>query len=359
MPQPYYIFSNGRLRRKQNTLFLQRADDERTPGDAASDDGNPSSEPHGKPVAIPVEQAEAIYCFGEVDINSKLVTFLAQQQVPIFFFDYYGNYTATLAPREYLHSGRLHLKQASHCLRKPARLGLARAFVDASIFNIQRVLKYYQKRLKDTENATITKTLEVASAAMADAAEAADIASLMGSEGRARQAYYQAWDFILGKDSPFLLGSRQRRPPGNELNALVSFGNAMCYTHALKQIYRTALDPTIGFLHEPGDRRFSLSLDISEVFKPLLVDRAIFRLIKTGGIQPKHFERRLGGVYLSEAGRKVFAAHWDERLRKTIQHRTLNRKVSYSHLVRLECYALIRHLLDPRNDPYEGFHMWW
>jgi CRISPR-associated protein Cas1 len=359
MPQPYYIFSNGRLRRQQNTLFLERADESRTPGDDLSDDGMPTSQAGGKRAVIPVEQAEAIYCFGEVDINSKLVTFLAQQQVPVFFFDYYGNYTATLAPREYLHSGRLHLSQASHCLRRAARLRLAKAFVDAAIFNIQRVLKYYHERLDDDGTVTIARTLEVASAAMKQAAEATDIASLMGSEGGARQAYYETWDTILGSDSPFLLGTRQRHPPGNELNALVSFGNAMCYTHTLKQIYRTALDPTIGFLHEPGDRRFSLALDISEVFKPILVDRAIFRLVKTAAIQPKHFEDRLGGVYLTEAGRKIFATHWDERLRQTIQHRSLNRKVSYGHLVRLECYALVRHLLDPKNDPYEGFHMWW
>ena len=143
------------------------------------------------------------------------------------------------------------------------------------------------------------------------------------------------------------------------MNALISFGNALCYSVALRQIYRTALDPTISFLHEPGERRFSLALDVSEVFKPLLVDRAIFRLVKTGAIQPKHFEARLGGTYLTEAGRRVFTGHWDERLRQTIHHRGLDRKVSYQRLVRLECYRLVRHLCDPKEDPYQGFRMWW
>jgi CRISPR-associated protein Cas1 len=98
---------------------------------------------------------------------------------------------------------------------------------------------------------------------------------------------------------------------------------------------------------------------VAEVFKPLLVDRGIFRLIKTRQIQPKHFEERLGGTYLKETGRKVFVEHWDERLRQTIKHRTLERKVSYARLVRQEGYRLVRHLCDPKADPYEGFKMWW
>jgi CRISPR-associated protein Cas1 len=95
------------------------------------------------------------------------------------------------------------------------------------------------------------------------------------------------------------------------------------------------------------------------VFKPLLVDRAIFRLIKTGQIQPKHFEERLGGTYLKESGRKTFVAHWDERLRQTIKHRRLGRKISYERLVRLDAYKLVRHLCDPAQDAFQGLKMWW
>ena len=170
----------------------------------------------------------------------------------------------------------------------------------------------------------------------------------------------RAWPALLGEAAAaFPFERRERRPPSNEMNALISFGNALCYSATLRQIYRTALDPTISYLHEPGDRRFSLALDLSEIFKPLLVDRAIFRLVKTGAITPKHFESRLGGVYLSDKGRRVFVGHWDERLRQTVQHRTLDRKVSYERLIRLECYRLVRHLCDPQADPYAGFKMWW
>jgi CRISPR-associated protein Cas1 len=280
--------------------------------------------------------------------------------VPLFFFDYYGNYTASLYPRDYLHSGRLKVTQVQHYLSSKKRLRLARAFIEAALANITRVLKYYASRLDGLSRATVADTAALIEREGAHLATLTSIPELMGVEGRCRDAYYQMWPHLLGPAAlhfPFI--RRERRPPSNELNALISFGNALCYSVVLRQIYRTALDPTISFLHEPGDRRFSLALDISEVFKPLLVDRAIFRLIKTGTIQPKHFEPRLGGTYLSEAGRRLFVEHWDERLKQTIQHRRLNRRVSYERLVRLECYRLVRHLCDPKNDPYQGFKMWW
>jgi CRISPR-associated protein Cas1 len=188
-----------------------------------------------------------------------------------------------------------------------------------------------------------------------------DIPTLMSVEGRVRDRYYRLWPVFLGEEvtAKFRFEKRERQPPSNEINALISFGNTLCYTTVLRQIYRTALDPTIAYLHEPGERRFSLALDIAEVFKPLLVDRAIMRLLKTGEIGLKHFESRMGGCYLTEAGRKIFVAHWDDRLRQTVQHRGLGRKVSYERLVRLECYKLVRHLCDPKADPFKGFHMWW
>jgi CRISPR-associated protein Cas1 len=115
----------------------------------------------------------------------------------------------------------------------------------------------------------------------------------------------------------------------------------------------------VSYLHEPGDRRFSLALDLAEIFKPLFVDRAIFRLIKTRQIRPTHFEPRMGGTYLSEAGRKIFTTHWDDRLSQTVKHRRLDRRVSYERLMRLDAYRLVRHLCDPVEDRFSGFKMWW
>lgn len=361
MKRPHYLFSNGRLRRQHNTLSLERATGERQPDDAPGDEGLPSSEPDGGRTPFPVEAVDSLYLFGEIDLNSKLVTFLGQQGIPAFFFDYYGHYTATLYPRENLLSGRLRVEQAKHYVSPKRRLILARAFVEAALFNIERVVKYYQPRLEGEAQAAVQATLLDWKRDREALPLTTDIPTLMAVEGRIRDRYYRLWPYFLGPEvaARFPFNKRERRPPSNELNALISFGNTLCYTTVLRQIYRTALDPTIAYLHEPGDRRFSLALDLAEVFKPLLVDRAIFRLLKTAELTPRHFERHLGGCYLNEAGRKIVVAHWDERLSQTVQHRTLDKRVSYERLVRLECYKLVRHLCDPVGEPYEGLHMWW
>lgn len=358
MPHDHYLFSNGRLRRRQNTLWFEKATPDRVPETDAGDTGAPSGAPTGERTVLPVEAVDALHLFGEVDLNSKLIVFLAQNRIPAHVYDYYGNYAATLYPREDLLSGRLTIAQAEHYLRPRKRLVLARAFVDASLFNIRRTLLYYERRVPDA--AAVRTALAVVEREAARVPDEPAVPELMAAEGRARDAYYRAWPAVLGPATAeaFPYDGRSRRPPQNALNAALSFGNALCYALCVKALYRTALDPTLSFLHEPGDRRYSLALDLAEVFKPLLVDRALFRLLKTGVLQPRHFEPRLGGVYLTDAGRRRFVGAWDERLRRTVRHRGLGRHVSYERLVRLDAYRLVRHLTDP-NDAYVGFRAWW
>jgi CRISP-associated protein Cas1 len=341
MKRAFYLFSPGRLRRRQNTLAFER---------------KPAADGRVPRTVVPIEQAEAIFVFGELSINTALVALLAEHQVPVHFFDRHGNYTATLQPREYLHSGQLRVRQVAEYLNPVRRLGLAREFVAASIHNIALVLRYYQSRCHDS--APLSVALERVDAEQKAAAAAGDVATLMGAEGRARQAYYAAWPAILRPDAGFEFLERSRRPPSNPLNALISFGNALCYAASLRSLYRTQLDPTIGYLHEPGARRFSLALDISEAFKPLLVDRTIFRLINKGQLRPADFESRLGGCYLKDRGRRAFIEAWDDRLRQTIHHRRMKRKVSQERLIRLDCYRLVRHLLDVDED-FVAFRGWW
>jgi CRISPR/Cas system-associated endonuclease Cas1 len=184
---------------------------------------------------------------------------------------------------------------------------------------------------------------------------AADPNSLRGREGKIRERYYASWQHILTGEWEF--SRRVRRPPDNEVNALISFGNGFLYSVCLSEIYRTQLTPTISYLHEPGTRRFSLALDLSEIFKPLIVDRALFTLLNKGQLKRSHFDRSLGGCTLTDAGKKLYLTALEERLAATIQHRRLHRSVSYRHLIRLECYKLVRHLTGV--EPYRAFRAWW
>jgi CRISPR-associated protein Cas1 len=132
----------------------------------------------------------------------------------------------------------------------------------------------------------------------------------------------------------------------------------MCYALCVDAIYNSQLNPTISYLHEPGTRRYSLALDVAEIFKPILVDRLIFRLCNKREIREEHFENLDQASFLSDAGRKIFLRAWEERLDQTIEHRNLHRRVSYRRLVRLECHKIAKHVLGMEKE-YEPFKIWW
>jgi len=322
----YYIVRGGRIRREQNTIYIESKD--------------------GEKKAIPINDVQALYALGEVDVNSKLLVFLAQHGIPLHVFNYYGYYSGTYYPRERLLSGFLLVKQVEHYLDTQKRIGIARELVQAACDNILANLNYYRRRGKD-----VSQFIEQIESEKPTVEQATHIPELMGAEGRVREGYYASFGSILR--SGFEFHGRVRNPPDNMVNCLISFGNSLMYATVLSEIYHTQLNPTVSFLHEPGERRFSLALDISEVFKPVIVDRVIFNLINNRLVKPEHFHEELKGCYLNEHGRRVFLSEYDGKLRTTVRHKGLGRNISYQRLVRLECYRVVRHLLGEAS--YRGF----
>lgn len=334
MKKTYYLFNPGRLQRKDNTLKFTPYDEE----------GNEQPSRY-----LPVENVGDLYCFGSLDANSALYNFLGQQQIPVHFFDYYENYTGSFMPRESLISGKMLISQVKIQQNKQSRMVLAQRIVEGAGYNMLKNLGYYNNRGKDL-TLIITSIEEL----IPKIASTTLIEELMGIEGNIRKNYYDAFELII---NDFSMDGRSYRPPRNEVNALVSFGNMMCYSQCLKAIHQTQLHPAISFLHESGERRFSLCLDIAEIFKPILVDRVIFKVLNKRMIQENHFETKLNRIILKDTGRKIFVQAFEDRLNETIKHRMLSRSVSYKHLIKLECYKLQKHLLG--MEEYMPFKMWW
>lgn len=335
MKRTYYLFNPGRMSRKDNTLKFVAVDEL----------GNP-----GKPKYLPIEGVEALYIFGSVDANSAIYNFLGRKRVSVHFFDYYEHYTGSFQPKEYLLAGKMQVEQTKAYLQSKRRMHLAQQLVEGASFNMLKNIRYYDKRKTSLE--PIIESLERHRCSIGNTQ---NVPELMGIEGNCRHTYYTAFQHIV---DGFEMTHRTKQPPSNELNALISFGNMMCYTLALDQIYHTQLNPTISFLHEPGVRRYSLALDIAEVFKPILVDRTIFRLANKKEIRPIHFEKKMNGCYLKDSGRKIFIRVFEEKLKETIKHRSLNKKVSYKHLVKLECYKIAKYILKIDQE-YKPFKIWW
>jgi len=338
MKKTYYLFNPGTLQRKDNTIKF-------TP---IEENGN-GEEREGQPRYLPVEDIAEFYAFGSLNANSALFNFLGQHDIAVHFFDYYENYTGSFMPRDSLLSGKMILAQTSVYQNKKKRLELARKFVEGAAFNMMKNLKYYNTRGKDLDG--VIEKIEQYTLALPNA-NAVD--EVMGLEGNIRQIYYDGFELMI---NDFSMEGRSKQPPTNEVNALISFGNMMCYSQCLRAIHQTQLNPTISYLHTPGDRRYSLSLDISEIFKPILVDRVIFKLLNKKELQEKHFETKINKCLLNPAGKKIFVQAFEERLNETIQHRSLKRKVSYRHLIKLECYKLSKHLLG--MEEYKPFKMYW
>ncbi len=331
MKKSIYIFSDGELKRKQNTLYFESQS--------------------GKKKYIPVENTGEIHIFGEVTINKKLLDFLSQEGILLHFYNYYGFYEGSFYPREHYNSGSLILKQCEFYIDETKRFALAKKFVKGAFLNILKVLEYYNSRGIELDEdirrvRNIYETLDNFSS----------IDEIMALEGNARQIYYESFNKIVGKEE-FRIERRQRRPPGSRMDALISYGNSILYSYVLSEIYKTHLDPRIGFLHATNFRRFSLNLDVSEIFKPIIVDRVIFKLINKGMINENHFMEEMGGILLNENGRKIFVEEMDNKMNSTIRHRKLGRHVSYRTLIRMELYKIEKHLLG--DEEYEPFVMWW
>lgn len=329
MKRDHYAISNGRLQRKDNTLYFIKAESE-------------------KKQSLPVEQIKSLHVYGEVDFNVNLINFLNQRDIMIHFYNYYGFYTGSYYPRKKNVSGFTVVNQCKHFLNHQKRMYLALQFIESAVHHILRNLRRHKVKIEENISAIEVEAKKLK--------EAQTISELMGIEGNIRQYYYQSFGNIL--DDKFIFTKRSKQPPRDPLNAMISFGNQLAYTAVLAEIYRTPLDPTISFLHAPSSKRFSLSLDLSEIFKPLLVDPIIFSLVNLRMINKKHFdylEREI--CYLNEKGKKKFIAAWEERLNRTIMHRALKRKTSYRYLIRLECYKLIKHFLG--DDDYKPLKAWW
>jgi CRISPR-associated protein Cas1 len=322
MKRNYYFLKNGVLRRKENTMYFINKDGKRP---------------------VPIEKIRAIYAYGRISFTSGVVSLLAKNGVCIHFYDYYGLYEGSFYPRESLLSGNLLVKQVEHYLDRDKRLYLAEKFVEGATKNILKNLKYY--KLDTMEMELLLEEIEKQNT----------ITHLMNIEGRIRELYYTRLDEILPQG--FKIQRRERRPPTNMINAMISFGNQLLYGDVVTEIYNTQLNPTISYLHEPFERRFSLALDIIEIFKPVIVDRIIFKLVNKRIFDESCFMKELNCVLMNDKGRRKFIEEYEQKMGTTIKHKGLRRNVSYRQLIRLELYKLIKHLLG--MSKYKPFVIWW
>lgn len=317
-----YIFSKGELSQNDYSILFKTSE---------------------KNNYLPVKNIKELYLFSDCTLTTKFLQMCSNNGIMIHIFDYYGYYKGTFYPKITLLSGDVTVKQA--LVSYYDREIIAKSIVQGIANNIYEVeYHYYRHGIKELKpfidylRKDVEKLL----------AKSDNIKQIMAIEGAIWAKFYDTFQYFLPKD--FIMNKRVRRPPDNPINALISFGNSFLYSKTITQLYKTHLNQTISFLHEPSDARFSLSLDISEVFKPILVFKTIFDCVNNKKITvEKHFDKNVNYCYLNETGRKIFIKELDKRLNDTFMHSTLHRNISYKTAITLDGYKLIKFLLENKK----------
>lgn len=317
-----YIFSMGELKRKDNSIAFR------------NEKGN---------FYIPIQDTRELYCMNEVSFNTKFLDFISKAGITLHLFNYHGNYSGTFYPKEQLISGDLTIKQALCYIEN--RLNIAKSIVLAIADNIYETLyHYYRHDKKDLKPTLDWLKNEPKKFLNKDIT----IEQIMFIEGQIWSRFYDSFKHFLPED--FLMNKRVKRPPNNPMNALVSFGNTLLYTKTISAIYSTHLNQSISFLHSPREGRFSLSLDISEAFKPVIVFKTIFDLVGRKKLQvEKHFDKSLNYALLNEDGKKIFIDAFEIRINETFMHPKLKRKTTYKNCLKLEGYKLIKYIVEKKE----------
>lgn len=309
----------------------------------------------GETIAVDVEGATRarapahllgqIVCFGQVAVSPALMGFAADVGITISFLAYSGK---LLARVEGPQSGNVLLRRAQHEVTKgDAALPVARAIVAAKIANQRAVLR---RHLRDYPDALGAAQVDTSQLRLSDAARhalsATDLDILRGQEGEAARAYWTAFPaMIRNPDAAFAFTGRNRRPPRDAVNAVLSLLYVLTALDARAACESHGLDPQMGFLHRDRPGRMSLALDLMEELRAPLADRVCLSLINRRQLTASDFRSEpTGAVLLNDAGRETVLKAYQERKRTELRHAWLDERIVLGLVPQVQAQLLARHL---------------
>lgn len=289
--------------------------------------------------SIPIIPVNNINIYSNVCFDTGALTTALKYGICINAFDKNNKLIGRFTPNGPLISPLLTQKQLALYENPQVRAEIASRILYASLHNSVIVLRYYAKTGKSK---VLDSSIKRIKAIMKKIQDESEYTKLLMDEAQAREYYYECYDEIIA-DSEFTYVKRTRRPPRNEFNALLSFGNAVLYNIIATEINKTALDIRVGYLHATNRRMESLNLDIAEIFKPLVVDRVIFSLINKKELTLSHFEaEENGAVLLAPTGKRILLRAFYDKLESTISINGSSR--SYYSIIKDEIYSLIKYV---------------
>jgi CRISP-associated protein Cas1 len=305
---------------------------------------------------VPLHHLTAVVCFGYVNFSAPLMHRLAESGIALVLLDEHGRFKARL---EGTVSGNVLLRQSQFQCSSNAdfSLTLARSFVAGKIKNSRQVLQRGAREAKTDQQANaLGRLADDLAASLRALPTAADLNVLRGLEGEAARQYFSGINLLIREDlrDSFRMEGRTRRPPRDNLNALLSFFYSMWMNDCRSALEAAGLDPQVGFLHALRPGRAALALDLMEEFRPW-ADRLALTLINRGQLGKKDFlAREGGGISLTPEARKSVVIAFQERKRDEINHPLLAQTVPLGLIPLVQARLLARSLRE-EGAPYIPF----
>jgi CRISP-associated protein Cas1 len=320
-------------------------------------------------VTIPLMKVEQVVVLGDSTVTTPALLALLDQNADICFCDFWGRFKGRLAPEV---TKNVYVRTAqfrAHELYRQ-RVRLAARFVRGKLHNQRTLLLRSNRSVEDPAQSAILTASAATLAAMITEVDRLEIeedgpldpsrpqqgsalGALQGMEGAGAAAFFRGFGPLLKQELGFT--GRNRRPPTDPVNALLSFGYTLLLNHVLSAVQIVGFDPYVGYLHSEGYGKPALALDLMEEMRTPIVDSVVLTVINKQILQAKHFEEQLGAYQLTVAGRKLFLQQFEARLNTEIQHPIFGYKATYRRCLELQARILAKFLLGeiPAYQPFQ------
>lgn len=328
----HFLTGRGKLYRRDNNIVFTATDE--------------NGVENGVPKALPINAIDELYITANIETDTNTLCFLADNNTLVHLFTHTGAHRGNIypnTPNAVNKSGFVLLQQLRAFDHTEHRLYIAKQITKG---HIRAGIKNLQKYKVDTP--LVLSSLE----AGVDAA--ASIDALMGVEGSFKRGYYEGWNQIVKNQKSFKFIERSKRPPADKINALISYFNTRIYNICLSEIYKTELDPRIGYLHEPNYKSLSLHLDLAEIFKPIIGDNMIFLMLNREEITAKDFESDAGRLRFTKDAIKKIELKFIAKMTEQIEVAgTGGQLLTWRQIIRREANRLKKCICE--TNEYEPF----
>ena len=329
MKNIFFIYKSGQIARRDNSLALIT---------------------QSETIPIPIEQVDTIVFYSEVSFNKRLLEILNKYKIEALFYNHYGGYIGKFVPKEYK-DGKILVMQALAYNDELKRLYIARQITYYSMKNMLTLAKYYRKKGKGLDS-----QIDKMEAYLEETKKVASVDKLLLVEARFKNVYYSIFDVVLA-DEKYKFDKRTVRPPLNEVNAIMSYGYSLLYGIILSIIDRSDLSPHISFIHSLSKSNDSLQLDLADIYKPVIIDRIMLRIIRKRQIDDDCFEYgEESRCYLNEKGTKLFIKEFNQLLKKTVEYH--GKSYTYKTMLYREVNELSEYIKGDLKD-LKFFEMQW